>query len=144
MAKQKRLTSEQGNKFYQEYLKAKTKRFDADEPLDYGTWKNYMEEYLGGETAGSNAATWSNTEIRQANRIVARSGETLSRKQNKAFLENIMREDRAEDKANFLAYFGLDPNASEATIKRFTHEHEGAARKWLVGYAADWNQYFNS
>jgi hypothetical protein len=59
---------------------AKTKRFDADEPLDFITWKNYLEEYLNGETSQSGNANWSNTEIRQANRVVARSGETLSRK----------------------------------------------------------------
>ena len=144
MAKQVRLTAEQGQKFYQEYLVAKSKRFDADEPLDYSTWKNYLEEVLAGETAKSGTNNWSNTEIRQANRVVARSGETLSRKQNKAFLAHIMREENAAARAEFLKYYGMDPNTSEQTIKRFIHEHEGAARRFLVGYAAEWNQYFNS
>lgn len=144
MAKQVRLTAEQGQKFYQEYLVAKYKRFDADEPLDYSTWKNYLEEFLAGETAKSGANNWSNTEIRQANRVVARSGETLSRKQNKAFLANIMREENAAAREEFLKYYGMDPNTSEQAIKRFIHEHEGAARRFLVGYAAEWNQYFNS
>ena len=144
MAKQVRLTTEQGSKFYKEYLAAKTKRFDADEPLDYGTWKNYIEEFLSGETAKSGTANWSNTEIRQANRVVARSGETLSRKQNKVFLSNIMKEENREARDEFLKYYGMDSTTNESTIKRFLHEHEGAARRFLVGYAADWNQYFNS
>lgn len=144
MAKQTRLTAEQSNKFYKEYLVAKTKRFDADEPLDFITWKNYLEEFLAGETAKSNAANWSNTEIRQANRVVVRSGETLSRKQNKAFLSSIMKDENAEARTEFLKYYGMSPDASEDTIKRFIHEHEGAARRFLVGFAADWNQYFNS
>lgn len=144
MAKQVRLTVEQGQKFYQEYLVAKNKRFDADEPLDYSTWKNYLEEFLAGETAKSGTNNWSNTEIRQANRVVARSGETLSRKQNKAFLANIMRDENAAARAEFLKYYGMDPNTSEQAIKRFIHEHEGAARRFLVGYAGEWNQYFNS
>lgn len=123
---------------------AKTKRFDADEPLDYITWKNSIEEFLAGETAGHNL-NWSNTEIRSANRVVARSGETLSRKQNKAFFANIMKEENRETRDEFLAYYGMDPSTTgEAAIKRFIHEHEGAARRFLVGYAADWNQYFNS
>lgn len=144
MAKQMKLTPEQGQKFYKEYVIAKSKRFDADEPLDYITWKNSIEEFLAGETAGHNF-NWSNTEIRSANRIVARSGETLSRKQNKAFLTNIMKDENREARDNFLAYYGMDPaSTGESAIKRFLHEHEGAARRFLVGYAADWNQYFNS
>ena len=144
MAKQVKLTAEQGQKFYREYVVAKAKRFDADEPLDYTTWKNYIEEFLAGETAGHNL-NWSNTEIRSANRVVVRSGETLSRKQNKAFLNNIMKEENAEARADFLTYYGMDPSTTgETAIKRFLHEHEGAARRFMVGYAADWNQYFNS
>lgn len=144
MAKQIRLTTEQGSKFYKEYLIAKNKRFDADEPLDYGTWKNYIEEFLTGETAKSGSINWSNTVIRHANRVVARSGETLSRKQNKAFLTNIMKEGNIDARNEFLKYYGMDPSTSESAIKRFIHEHEGAARRFLVGYSADWNQYFNS
>lgn len=144
MAKQVRLTTEQGNKFYKEYLVAKTKRFDADEPLDYGTWKNYIEEFLAGETAKSGAANWSNTEIRQANRVVARSGDTLSRRQNKAFLSNIMKDENREVREEFLKYYGMDPSTNESAVKRFLHEHEGAARRFLVGFSVDWNQYFNS
>lgn len=144
MAKQTKLTAEQSKKFYQEYLVAKNKRFDADEPLDFVTWKNYLEEFLSGETARSGGANWSNTEIRQANRVVVRSGETLSRKQNKAFLSNIMKEENAEVRTEFLKYYGLDLSLGDDAIKRFIHEHEGAARRFLVGFAADWNQYFNS
>lgn len=144
MAKQVKLTAEQSQKFYKEYLTAKNKRFDADEPLDYITWKNYVEEFLSGETANSGTNNWSNTEIRQANRVVARSGETLSRKQNKAFLSNIMKDENQEVREEFLKYYGMDPNANESAVKRFIHEHEGAARRFLVGYSADWNQYFNS
>ena len=144
MAKQTRLTAEQGKKFYDEYLKAKLKRFDADEPLDYTTWKNYVEETLIRESKDVGGANWSNTEIRHVNRIVARSGDTLSRKQNKAFLNNIMEETNRETKQAFLQHYGLDVNMSEAGIKRFLHEHEGAARSFLMGHADDWNQYFNS
>lgn len=143
MARQIRLTPEQGDKFYKEYVVAKTKRFDADEPLDYTTWKNYIEEYLTMETSKHNLS-WSNTEIRQANRVVARSGETLSRKQNKAFLNNIMKEENAQARADFLRYYNLDSNTNETAIKRFLHDHEGSARRFLIGYSTDWNQYFNS
>lgn len=143
MAKQTRLTAEQGNKFYREYLVAKRKRFDADEPLDFATWKNYLEEYLGKETEKS-TTNWSNTEIRNANRIVARSGETLSRKQNKVFLANIMKDENVGARIEFLNYYHLNPEAGEDTIKRFLHEHEGAARSFLASFSADWNHYFNS
>lgn len=144
MAKQMKLTAEQGQKFYREYLVAKTKRFDADEPLDYVGWKNYVERTLEEEVAPNNTGKWSNTEIRLANRITARSGDTLSRRQNKAFLANIMKEDNREVRDKFLEYYGMDASTNESAIKRFLHEHEGAARRFLVGYAADWNQYFNS
>ena len=144
MAKQVKLTAEQGQKFYNEYLIAKIKRFDADEPLDYIAWKNYVERTLEEEVAPNNQGKWSNTEIRQANRITARSGDTLSRRQNKAFLANIMKDDNREVREKFLEYYGMDSSTNESAIKRFLHEHEGAARRFLVGYAADWNQYFNS
>lgn len=144
MARQVKLTAEQGQKFYKEYLIAKNKRFDADEPLDYVSWKSYIERTLEEEVAPDNKGNWSNTEIRQANRITARSGDTLSRKQNKAFLSNIMKDENQEMREEFLKYYGMDPSTNENAVKRFIHEHEGAARRFLVGYAADWNQYFNS
>ena len=144
MAKQVKLTAEQGQKFYKEYLTAKNKRFDADEPLDYVSWKGYVERTLAEEVAPNAQGNWSNTEIRQANRITARSGDTLSRKQNKAFLSNIMKDENQEAREEFLKYYGLDPDTNENAVKRFIHEHEGAARRFLVGYSGDWNQYFNS
>ena len=143
MEKQKRLTAEQAQKFYAEYVKAKAKRMDVGGPAPFSVWKNQMELYLSEEDTGAN---WSNTEIRHANRQLARSatapGERImSDKQSRLFARYLDKEDNAAMRQKFAAEYGL----GEKEASRYVREHPGVVFAFLTQYGSEeWNEYFNS
>lgn len=91
MAKQTRLTPEQVDKFYTEYYIQKNKKFAGD-VMDKKIWKSNLELYLNNESISH--YTWTNTEIRNANRLLMRSG-SWSDKQEKAFSRNFIKDTEA-------------------------------------------------
>lgn len=141
MSKQVKLTVEQAQKFYQEYVSQKTKRMDVGGPAEFVVWKNQIEMYLSEAATGNN---WSNTEIRNANRRLVRSAtspgeQVMSDKQAKLFSRYITGNE--EVRKQFAAAYGID----ESQAPRYVREHPGLVYAFLTDYGvANWNQYFNS
>ena len=125
--RQVKLTKEQAQKFYQEYTTQKLKRMDAGGPADYVVWKNQIEAYLQEAADGAN---WSNTEIRNANRRLARSAtmpgeQIMSDKQAKLFSRYMAT--HSDTRQDFAAEYGI----SETEAPRFAREHPGTVFAFL-------------
>ena len=134
MAKQTRLTLEQVDKFYNEYVTQKDKKFAGD-ILDKKIWKSELELYLNQESA--NIAGWTNTEIRKANRLLLRQG-SWSNKQEKALIKNFSND--AEAVSGLAAEYGI----RETDVPNFIKNNQGYVYAFLRNYSENWNEYFNS
>lgn len=132
---QRKLTKEQVDKFYTDYVRMKTKGNYAGKVLDEKVWKNQVEELLSEDATGVN---WSNTEIRKASHQIARS-DSWSRKQVQQLEKNLTKEVNADVVAAIKEEFG--ENVSISTLAR---QKQGLLFQFLSAYSGDWNQYFNS
>lgn len=132
MAKQTRLTPEQLDKFYGEYVRMKQKKFAGD-IMDKKVWKSQVELIMIEEL--NTGMNWSNTEIRRANRLLMRSGEWTDKQVN-AFLRNV----DEELKAAIIIEFNLRPQ----DFNNFVMANHGAIFQFLQNWSNDWNEYFNS
>ena len=132
MAKQ-RLTKEQIDKFYGEYVKVKAKNYAGD-IMSVDTWKNDVETrlyMLFGDTK------WSNTKIREVS-IQAAKRHAWTDKQIEQFHKAL---EVDEDLAKAFAEEFSDTNVG---TKRFVENNQGLVYAFLQGYSGNWNQYFNS
>lgn len=134
MAKQTRLTPEQVDKFYAEYKIQKEKKFAGD-VLDKKTWKSELELYLSQESKST--INWTNTEIRNANRLFLRSN-SWTGKQIAALQRNFANDEAAA--AALVAETGIRPQDIPHLIKN----ESGVVYAFLKNYSANWNEYFNS
>ena len=134
MAKQTRLTLEQVDKFYNEYVTQKDKKFAGD-ILDKKIWKSELELYLNQESA--NIAGWTNTEIRKANRLLLRQG-SWSNKQEKILLKNFSKD------AEAVSGLAAEYNIRETDVPNFIKNNQGHVYAFLKSYSSNWNEYFNS
>lgn len=138
---QTRLTQEQVEVFYNEYLKQKTKKFAGD-TMGKAEWKTYMEEALNDPNAWdiriSPGANWSNTEIRTVNRVLLRTG-SWSRKQTAALANNYY--EVVQDIPEIVEDLGVK---TPAEWKRLVRNEEGVVYNYLLTHSANWFEYFNS
>ena len=132
---QRKLTAEQEEKFYQDYVRMKTQGNYAGKVLDKKVWKNQVEELLSEDATGYN---WSNTEIRKASHQVART-DSWSRKQLQTLERNLAKETNADVVEAIKEEFG--ENVSISTLIR---QKQGVLFGFLAGYSENWNEYFNS
>lgn len=132
---QRKLTAEQVDRFYADYVRMKTKGNYAGNVFDRDVWQNQVEELLGEDATGKN---WSNTEIRKASHQVART-DSWSRKQVQQLEKNLTKEVNADVVRAIKEEFG--ENASISTLVR---QKQGVLFQFLSAYSGDWNQYFNS
>lgn len=139
---QTRLTKEQIDRFYNDYVRIKTKGNYAGIPMEREVWRNQMEELLVEEATGKN---WSNTEIRRVSHLLAR-GDAWSRKKVNAFEYYMTKEFDPNDELGaerdklleaIREEFGEDP-------RKVLRQKQGALFQFLLAYSGDWNQYFNS
>lgn len=143
MSKQVKLSPEQARKFYDEYVIQKRKRMDAGGPAEFVSWKNQIEMYLSESSKGAN---WSNTEIRNANRKLARSATApgehiMSDKQARLFANYLKDDEHIEMRRHFAQEYGI----SENLASKFVREHPGVVFGYLTNYGGEeWKQYFNS
>ena len=149
MSKQVKLTPEQAQKFYKEYVTQKNKRMDVGGPAEFVSWKNQIEMYLSEAATGAN---WSNTEIRNANRRLTRSATApgehiMSDKQARLFARYLDEKDgagnyiHAEDRARFAQEYSI----AESVASNFVKSHPGVVFAYLTEYGTEtWQQYFNS
>lgn len=132
---QRKLTVEQEDKFYKDYVRMKTQGNYAGKVLDKKVWKNQVEELLSEDATGKN---WSNTEIRKASHQVART-DSWSRKQTQMLERNLAKETNADLVKAIKEEFG--ENVSISTLVR---QKQGVLFQFLVDYSPNWNEYFNS
>lgn len=143
--KQTRLTKEQIDKFYQEYVTRKSKKFAGD-LLDKKIWKNELELLMNTEV--ETGVNWSNTEIRKANELLIREG-GWSRKQTEAFVNNVVKAEGDSELGTIKKEIMRHFNVREQDLERFVRENQGKIYSYLTsmtedGLIASWNEYFNS
>jgi hypothetical protein len=132
---QRKLTVEQEDKFYADYVRMKTKGNYAGKVLDKKVWKNQVEEMLSEDATGKN---WSNTEIRKASHQLARN-DSWSRRQVQALERNLAKETNADVIEALKAEFG-----DNVSIPNLIRQKQGVMFGFLTGYSDNWNEYFNS
>lgn len=132
---QRKLTVEQEDKFYNDYVRMKTQGNYAGKVLDKKVWKNQVEELLSEDATGKN---WSNTEIRKASHQVART-DSWSRKQVQQLEKNLAKEANVDVVSAIKEEFG--ENVSISTLVR---QKQGVLFQFLSAYSDNWNEYFNS
>lgn len=132
MAKQ-RLTNEQVDKYYGEYVKIKSKNY-AGEIMSKQTWKDEVETILQ-KTVGDNK--WSNTKIREVSTRSAKRG-AWTEKQLKAFKRNFTQDIDA------MEAFAREFEDTNVGFDRFLENNQGLVFAFLQGYSDNWAEYFNS
>lgn len=132
---QRKLTVEQEEKFYNDYVRMKTQGNYAGKVLGKKVWKNQVEELLSEDATGKN---WSNTEIRKASHQVART-DSWSRRQIQALERNLAKETNADVVEAIKQEFG-----SNISIPNLIRQKQGVMFGFLTGYSDNWNEYFNS
>lgn len=132
---QRKLTAEQVDRFYKDYVRMKTQGNYAGNVLDKKVWQNQVEELLSEDATGNN---WSNTEIRKASHQVARK-DSWSRQRVQALERNLAKETNADVVEAIKREFG--ENVSIPTLIR---QKQGALFQFLTAYSGNWNEYFNS
>lgn len=132
MAKQ-RLTNEQVDKYYGEYVKVKSKNY-AGEIMSKQEWKDDVETILQKKYGDSK---WSNTKIRDVSIRSAKRG-AWTDKQLEAFKSNFKKDPDA------MVAFEREFSDINVGFDRFLDTNQGLVFAFLQGYSDNWNEYFNS
>jgi hypothetical protein len=125
---QRKLTVEQEDRFYKDYVRMKTQGNYAGQVLDRKVWKNKVEDLLSDDATGNN---WSNTEIRKASHQVAR-GDSWSREQVRALERNLAKETNADVVEAIKREFG-----ENTSIHTLINKKQGVLFQFLQGYSGN-------
>lgn len=132
MARQK-LTDEQANKFYAEYVKIKSKNY-AGEIMSKATWKNDVEQKLYMDLGNQK---WSNNKIREVSVQSAKRG-SWSERQLEAVKRNLQNDKEA------MKAFKEEFDYANVGFNRFVDNNQGLVYAFLNGYSGTWEEYFDS
>lgn len=132
MARQK-LTQEQIDKFYAEYVKVKTKNYAGD-IMSKATWKNDVEQKLYMDYGNEK---WSNNKIRAVSIQAAKRG-AWSEKQANAVKRNIIKNTEAYEA------FQKEFDYANVGFNRFVENNQGLVYAFLQGIGGTYEEFFDS
>lgn len=132
MARQK-LTNEQIDKFYAEYVKIKSKNY-AGEIMSKATWKNDVEQKLYKDLGNQK---WSNNKIREVSVQAAKRG-AWTEKQLNAFKKNLVKNKEA------LKAFDEEFDYRNVGFNRFIDNNQGLAYAFIRDFGGTYEEFFDS